>query len=145
MSQLNPENTCAHLINMEIPNITIEDMFKMQKSLQDHLASKGKGPNIDTLSYSQMIDGLIYNFHNVTLEYAELMERLPHKTWKTYTAEQLNGFIDEKHKFEVLYEYMDMFIFLMNMGLMLGIDGELFKKLYYTKNLENFNRQNNGY
>lgn len=145
MSELNPENTCAHLINQEIPDITIEDMFKMQKSLQDFLASKGRAQDLSKMSFKESVNQIIIHYNNVQLEYAELMERLPHKAWKTYTPEQLSGFIDEKQKLEVLYEYIDMFHFFMNIGLCLGIDGELFKKLYYTKNKENFNRQNTGY
>jgi len=81
----------------------------------------------------------------MTLEFAELLERLPFKEWKTYPEERLLGFKDEEDMLETYYEYIDMFHFFMNIGLALGIDGETFEKLYVTKNQENFDRQARGY
>lgn len=143
--ELNPENKCSHLMNQPAPAITIEDMFTMQLQLQNFLAAKGKALNYETATFKQKVDNLSVQWRNMTLEFAELLERLPFKEWKTYSPEALENFSDEDLKLEVLYEYIDMFHFFLNMGLCLGIDGETFKKLYYTKNKENFDRQNRGY
>ena len=76
---------------------------------------------------------------------AELLERLPYKEWRAYSPEQLADYISEEHKLETFYEFVDVFHFFLNVGLLLGIDGPTFKRLYYTKNAENFERQNRGY
>lgn len=144
---LNPENKCAHLFAQEVDltKITIEEMFRMQKSLQDNLAFKGKALDYDEATFMQRVRDLDKQWRNMNLEMAELLERLPYKEWKSYTNEQKAGFTSEEQRLEVLYEYIDVFHFFMNVGLALGIDGDTFKRLYATKNLENFARQARGY
>lgn len=144
---LNPENKCANLFKEDIPKLSnpVVDMFNMQASLQKHLAEKGRAVNYDTATHKEKINDISVQWRNMTLEFAELLERLPFKEWKTYPEETLNGFKDDEDKLETYYEYIDMFHFFMNMGLALGIDGETFEKLYVSKNAENFARQARGY
>jgi len=144
---LNPENTCSHLFNDNIKKLDnpIVDMFNMQLSLQRHLAEKGRALNYDTASHKEKVNDISNQWRNISLEFAELLERLPFKEWKTYSPEQLAGFKDDADKLETYYEYIDMFHFFMNIGLALGIDGDTFEKLYVTKNQENFDRQARGY
>lgn len=143
---LNPENKCAHLFKdvkkLEDP---VVDMFNMQASLQKHLADKGRAVDYPNATHKERIDDISVQWRNMTLEFAELLERLPFKEWKSYPEETLNGFKDEEDMLETYYEYIDMFHFFMNMGLALGIDGETFEKLYVSKNAENFDRQARGY
>ena len=143
---LNPENKCAQLFK-DTPklNDSIVDMFKMQRSLQDTLAKTGRAIDLETATHKEKINDISAQWRNMTLEFAELLERLPFKEWKTYPAETLNGFKDDEDMLETYYEYIDMFHFFMNIGLNLGIDGETFEKLYVTKNKENFDRQARGY
>lgn len=145
--RMNPENKCAHLFNqpVDLSKMTIEEMFKMQRSLQDHLAERGKALNYGTASFQERVDDVTRQWRNINLEMAELIERLPFKEWKSYSPEQRAGFASEEQRLEVLYEYIDVFHFFMNVGLALGVDGETFKKLYATKNKENFDRQARGY
>lgn len=145
--ELNPENKCAQLFKDDIPKLDnpVVDMFNMQASLQKHLAEKGRAVDYDTASHKQRIDDISVQWRNMTLEFAELLERLPFKEWKTYPEEILKGFKDKEDMLETYYEYIDMFHFFMNMGLALGIDGETFEKLYVSKNAENFERQARGY
>ncbi len=142
---VNPENKCSHLFNqkVDLSKITIEEMFKMQKSLQDHLAAKGKALDYDTASFREKVSDITIQWRNMNLEMAELIERLPFKEWKTYKTEDFQQ--TEEERLETLYEYIDIFHFFMNVGLALGIDGDTFKKLYVTKNKENFDRQARGY
>lgn len=144
---LNPENKCSHLFSQEVDlsKISIDEMFKMQKSLQDHLASNGRALAYDAASFMQKIQDISVQWRNMNLEMGELLERLPYKEWKTYTTEQKSNFTSEEQRLEVLYEYIDVFHFFMNVGLALGIDGETFRRLYATKNKENFDRQAKGY
>lgn len=145
MSEINPENKCSHLFNQEVELPTIAEMFEMQKSLQDHLAIKGKALDYDFASFKQRVDDISTQWRNMNLEMSELLERLPYKEWKTYPERSLEGFKSEEDKLETYYEYIDVFHFFMNVGLALGIDGETFRKLYATKNKENFDRQERGY
>lgn len=143
---LNPENKCSHLFK-NVPKLDnpIVDMFNMQLSLQNHLAEKGRALNYKEASFKERIDDISRQWRNMTLEFAELLERLPFKEWKTYSDNQLLDFESEEAKLETYYEYIDMFHFFMNIGLALGIDGETFEKLYVSKNKENFDRQERGY
>lgn len=147
MESLNPENKCSHLFDQEVDltSLTIDDMFKMQKHLQDSLAKKGRALNYDTATFAEKVRDITTQWRNMNLEMAELLERLPYKEWKTYTDEQKQGFSSNEQRLEVLYEYIDVFHFFMNVGLALGIDGETFRRLYGTKNKENFDRQARGY
>lgn len=144
---LNPENKCSHLFSQEVDlaKVTIDEMFKMQKSLQDNLAGKGRALDYDRSDFQAKVRDITTQWRNMNLEMAELLERLPYKEWKSYTAEQKAGFTSEEQRLEVLYEYIDVFHFFMNVGLALGIDGETFRRLYATKNKENFDRQARGY
>ena len=144
---LNPENKCSHLFNQEVEKLEnpVVDMFNMQLSLQRHLAEKGRAVDYDNASFKEKVDDVTVQWRNLTLEFAELVERLPFKEWKTYPEDRLSDYLNEEDKLEVYYEYIDMFHFFMNIGLALGIDGETFEKLYTTKNKENFDRQARGY
>jgi hypothetical protein len=145
MLELNPENKCSHLLNEEAQLPSIEEMFNMQLNLQKFLSARGKSICYETASFKERVDAITTQWRNITLEFAELLERLPFKEWKNYSPEQLENFLNEEEKLEVLFEYIDMWHFFMNIGLLLKIDGETFKKLYYLKNKENFDRQNRGY
>lgn len=145
---MNPENKCSHLFSQDTSMFDsgpLGQMFKMQKLLQDSLSEKGKGINIDKACFVEKVNQISMEWKNISLEMAELLERLPHKSWKSYTDEQLTGFLSEEDKLETWYEYIDMFHFFLNIGLLLGITSEDFIKLYFTKNKENFDRQGRGY
>jgi dimeric dUTPase (all-alpha-NTP-PPase superfamily) len=149
MSELNPENKCAKLWNVDEDteedmndpsNDWLEQIFEMQWSLQKRVNS-----NPDDMTFQERTQFIMQNWNFLSCEYAEMLERLPFKTWKNYSPEQKEGFIDEEHKLEVWYEWCDMLHFFINMGLALGINGPDAFKLYYTKNRENFARQDRGY
>jgi dimeric dUTPase (all-alpha-NTP-PPase superfamily) len=123
---------------MENPIIT---MFKMQLELQQHLAKTGRAIDYIEASTEELVKDITIQWRNLTLEFAELLERLPYKEWKTYNRYELTY----EEKLEVWYEYIDMFHFFLNIGLALGIDGVAFERLYITKNKENFDRQTRGY
>lgn len=144
---LNPENKCAHLYNQKVERLqkSLAEIFDMQASLQKDLAARGKSINYTVEKFDVCIRDITIQWRNLTLEFAELMERLPYKEWKTYQDDAKEGFVSEEHKLEVWYEYADMFHFFINMGLALGINGDTLEKLYVTKNKENFDRQKRGY
>lgn len=141
---INPENKCSHLINEECQIPTIQEMFNMQKALQEHLASKGRAADIHSHP-SERLKDISVQWRNLTLEFAELLERLPYKEWKTYTSDDWHNAFSDENFLETKFEYIDMWHFFMNIGLLLGINGDEFSKLYYLKNKENFARQERGY
>jgi dimeric dUTPase (all-alpha-NTP-PPase superfamily) len=140
------ENKCAHLLEKAPAKpISIQEMFDLQKKLQDFLAEKGKAVDLNKASFKDKVDDITVQFRNLTTEFAELLDRLPYKEWKSYPSEQLSGWLSDEQKVETMFEYIDMFHFFLNIGLCLGIDGEMFMKLYVAKNQENFDRQARGY
>src|ERR1035437_1553345 len=121
------ENTCAHLFDPNLPKLAnpLVDMFKMQLSLQKKLAETGRAIDYDTAPFKVRVDDISDQWRNMNMEMTELLERLPWKRWKTYTPEQLAGFTSDKQMMETYFEYIDVAHFFMNVGLALGIDGEM--------------------
>jgi dimeric dUTPase (all-alpha-NTP-PPase superfamily) len=144
---MNPENKCSHLLDQDIPKLQnpLVDIFNMQASLQKHLAAKGRALDYDNASFKDRVSDISIQWRNFNLEMSELLERLPYKEWKSYTPEQLNGFESVEARLETLMEWVDCLHFFVNIGLALGIDGELAEKLYVAKNKENFDRQEGKY
>jgi dimeric dUTPase (all-alpha-NTP-PPase superfamily) len=118
-------------------------MFELQRKLQDNLATRGKALDFSKATFTDKVKEITTQWRNLTLEFAELLERLPYKEWRTYTVEQCE--LTSEELLEIKYEYIDMFHFFLNIGLCLDINGEEFEKLYVTKNKENFSRQYRGY
>lgn len=136
---MNQQNQCANLkVEGEAP--TIEKMFELQLALQKRI---GNDPT--AMSFMERIQFIKDNWTNLTTEYTELLERLPWKPWKKYTDEQKAGWTSKEQELETKYEFVDMFHFLMNMGLCLGITPTEFAQLYAAKNKENLDRQDRGY
>jgi dimeric dUTPase (all-alpha-NTP-PPase superfamily) len=142
---LNPENKCAQLWNKEIPKLqpgeqSLNKMFEMQLSLQKRL-----GQDFSKMSLEQRTQLIKDNYVYMITEMTELIENLPFKHWKKYNPEQRQDFTSEEQKLETYYEFIDIMHFFMNVGLLLGIDGDTAWRLYATKNAENWARQDRGY
>jgi hypothetical protein len=142
---MNPENKCAKLWNKEVPQLENEDqmlkkMFEMQNSLQLRL-----GQDFSKMNLDERVSLIKENWTALTSEYVELLERLPWKPWKKYSEEQKKDWTSEEQKLETYYEVCDMMHFMINICLLVGVDAETMWKLYYTKNAENFARQDRGY
>ncbi len=148
MTQLNPENKCAHLYDQKInTDLTdfIVDAFRLQSELQKRLSKEGKALDYEHATFSERIQDITTQWRNMNLEMSELLERLPYKEWKNYSDEQKLNWLNREHQLEVWYEYIDVFHFFLNVGLALGISGPVFERLYLTKNKENLDRQDRGY
>ena len=143
---LNGENTCAHLVEgKNIAPPTLREMFEMQLSLQRNMFARGKGIDYENASFKDRVDQLTIQKRNLDTEFVELLERLPWKEWKTYPQESLAGFLSKEQELETKFEFVDMFHFFMNIGLLIGITPEELSTMYYLKNEENFERQKRGY
>lgn len=126
-------------------NNPLVDIFNIQLKLQKQMAEKGRAVDYETASFLDCVQDITIQWRNLNMEMGELLERLPWKEWKSYTPEQLAGIMTDEELLEVFYEYSDVFHFFINIGLALGIDGELLEKLYVSKHQENIDRQNRGY
>jgi dimeric dUTPase (all-alpha-NTP-PPase superfamily) len=144
MSEINPDNKCAQLWNQEVPDLngqqSLNKIFEMQNSLQLRL-----GQDFSKMTLQERTHLIMNNWNYLTGEYVELLERLPFKSWKSYSPEQKVDFQSEEEKLETWYEWCDCLHFFINIGLLLGIDGDTAWKLYAQKNKENFARQDRGY
>ncbi|MFP9216538.1 dUTP diphosphatase, partial [Enterococcus faecalis] len=70
------------------------------------------------------------------------------KKWKARYIEAQEKRIDEmspEDQLEIKFELVDIFHFVLNMFVGLGMNAEEIFKLYYLKNKHNFERQDNGY
>jgi len=141
---LNPENKCCQLYQEDLydqlPGDKLQQIFEMQHNLQ---LRYGKDPN--KMTFKERVDQLTVQWRNLSTEFTELLERLPFKEWKTYSPEQLAGFLGEEHMRECQFEFIDMMHFMVNFAVYLGIDHRTAFNLYASKNAENFARQNRGY
>lgn len=142
---LNPENKCAQLLNKPVPELkygeqSLNKMFEMQKSLQERL-----GYDFNSLTMEQRVAYLKENWIALSDEFSEVLERLPWKPWKKYSPEAKVDWTSEEQKVETQFEIVDAFHFLINMALLVGIDGNTLWKMYAQKNAENFARQDRGY
>lgn len=149
MSQINTQNKCSQLFfNKDVEKLKepLVEIFKMQLSLQQKLSESGKGVDYNSADFKERVSDISVQWRNLTLEFSELLERLPYKEWKTYTKDQLKEPLPgTDESLEIWYEYVDMFHFFINIGLALGINGSTLEHLYVTKNAENFDRQKRGY
>lgn len=142
---INPENKCAHLYRkVEVDN-PLKAMFEAQDKLQRFIASKGKAVDIDTATFRQKVDDITIQFRNLTVEFAEMLERLPFKEWKEYSPEQMSGWVSDEQKLETYYEFCDMWLFFINIARLLGINDQVLTNLYFTKNEEVLKRIENNY
>lgn len=82
--------------------------------------------------------------HAMDDEVSEFRGELPWKHWKMYKKEDL-WYNNEEVKLAAGFELIDILHFLMESFILLGYDWEDIKKLYLVKNIENFNRQEEGY
>lgn len=155
-------NKCAHL---EIPDeyskvfsngeSTLENIFNLQKNIQE----KVYGYDFDELreSLGKVKGFLDWNKHALDDEIHEMYDALggvnSHgnsiwKPWKNKFKEAQNkkfSDLTEEELLELRFEVIDAFHFLINMALVLDIDAKTFFNMYHAKNLENKNRQKNGY
>jgi hypothetical protein len=137
---LHPENKCANLLKdfstIENP---LKEIFERQEQFQISLGRHVSENPEDAIA------SLKENWLYLTLEFAELMDRLPYKHWKKYTNEDYDKAASKENLLECQFELIDMSHFFINMCLAMGINWELFRDLYLSKNKENFDRQKKGY
>lgn len=148
------------LLNGENP---LDTMLSMQNSLQARLALDKPEMNqnpfeLDTAG--KVVDWMRAQKDSIDDEFRELLtslggmsngENAASAVWKSWKKDNLmrrNTKISELSKedqLEIQYEFIDIMHFVLNMANALGLTATDIFALYYTKNAENFRRQDNGY
>lgn len=105
----------------------LQDVLNNQKEFQKRL-----GVDVDTLDFKENCD-LIHTHTNFVIEECiEMLKEMPyHKSWKDYStwdAKKMNEQLDL-----VEQEWTDIFIFLMNVAVLLGLDEKIIFDLYSEK------------
>lgn len=116
---------------------TLDLVLTKQKEFQSKFGYNGAETDIKTVS------SLIHTHSMFAIEELyEMMRELPyHKPWKDYSEWDKEKLVSQ---FETAREeWIDVFIFVMNIGLFLGFDEALIKKMYLEKLGINHERQEN--
>lgn len=135
--------------------VTIDQVFAMQKELQQRFPET---KNIGNQSIAATAKAAQRNWHAFTDEVMEYMDALGgindgigNAGWKYWKADNE---IAKKKKVkrlskgdleELKYEYVDMFHFFINWGLMIGMEGQELLDMYAEKNKINHQRQDENY
>ena len=147
-------NECATLI-IEDTGASLDTCFELQHSLQKKFpetANIGEQTLADTAIAAQR------NLHAFMDEVMEMMDALGgikdgygNGAWKYWkqdykkAKEDTLADLSNRDLLELKFEYVDMFHFFINWGLMLGMTGTELIDMYVSKNKENFERQKRGY
>ncbi|ADG59953.1 gp56 dCTPase [Acinetobacter phage Acj9] len=168
-------NQCSQLVDgidaarQEAENIRfngeqyLDSMIAMQRALQTKLAlekpDRNANPN-NLATAGDQIDWMRKQWDCLSDEFRELLtsfggmssgEKDASGVWKDWKANNLEKRatlikdLSAEDQLEIKFELVDMAHFFLNMVLALDMDAEELFELYYLKNKENFDRQNNGY
>ncbi|AFF28104.1 gp106 [Sphingomonas phage PAU] len=152
---------CSNLkVTQESLDISNGDILTMIFNLQKELQSEVFNFDMKEIrkTVGSMKEFYEWNAEGLRDELSEFrnamggLEKYPNKefwkTWKTKHKECLEReFSDfsEQEILELKFEWIDMFKFLMNLGIMINISPQEIGKMFVAKNEENIKRMNNGY
>lgn len=114
---------------------TLQMILDKQSGFQTKFGYKGEETDIQTVSSLIHTHGMF-----AVEEIFEMLRELPwHKPWKDYSDLERDQIIECFNKGRG--EWIDVFIFVMNMGLFFGFDEDLIEKMYLEKLGINHERQ----
>lgn len=117
----------------------LQAVIDTQKLFQNRL-----GQDVTQMSEEQRTALVKENVYFVTEELHEMARELPHvKSWKDYSQLTKEDIVDKKQKAKE--EFADVFTFLMNIAIALGLSADDIYALYFEKNAINHDRQDSGY
>jgi dimeric dUTPase (all-alpha-NTP-PPase superfamily) len=116
----------------------LEKMFEVQKQLQNRLKTFDKIENEQ--DKQQFINQMTLAIFEETVE---MIKKSPYKNpnYVKFGWKQTQKWDVEMFKMELI----DIFHFMMNLSIVVGMDAEEFFKVYINKNNENHIRQDNNY
>jgi hypothetical protein len=156
----NTDNSCADLPIVDLfseSTNTLQDIMELQKDIQENVY----GYNFEELRnqpIEEMRKFFDWNYHAIQDELRETFDALGGvkdgigngvwKPWKKSNAQiKTMKFTDltPSDLLELKYELIDIQHFINNLMLAVGMDAKEVYNLYFAKNAENRNRQNNNY
>lgn len=134
------------------------DTLEMCWNHQKYMQEKVYGYDFSTITIGEIVDFCMMNKHAIEDEMGEFMDALggiddgvgnaAWKPWKSANKEIRSKRIadlTEADKKELKMEFVDMFHFFMNFGIIIGMDAREVYNMYFAKAKENVQRQNNSY
>jgi dimeric dUTPase (all-alpha-NTP-PPase superfamily) len=127
------------------------DPLAVQAKLQDRILLRFPDSPVlaaeGTVGEAAMVAYL--NAMAVNVELGELLDHIPEwKWWKGVGADASLTAYDEEHDgavTEAKYELVDALHFILNIAIALGMDWQELMDIFYTKQSENFDRQDRSY
>lgn len=149
------QNNCHDLKVEYLHSPDLDLLVKSQMRLQQRIDPNFHHPDESLASIAEF---LMKNKHALEEEINETLNALggthdgigsaAWKWWKkdNQKAKEMKiSDLSERDLLELKYEIVDQFHFFMNQMIKVGMTGSELFSLYFTKNKENFNRQENGY
>lgn len=113
-------------------------LFKMQQDLQ-----KFYRKDYENLSLEERAKFVRDNWSYLTTEMGELFNAIPYfKYWKDHKGKTT---LTREERMNILFEYVDILHFVLNIAVYLGLTSEEIIKGYIVKNRENRERKKRGY
>ena len=156
------QNRCADL-KIETASDSLAEIFEVQRALQTEYVEKRAIGKVTPATLGEIYDTIRDNKIALDDEFKELVDALPgvhdggmsaskrSGLWKRWKSDneairdlELSQ-LSTADRTELEFEYCDMFLFFINIGLALGIDGTRLGELYKAKTGENFSRIERGY
>lgn len=149
----NQDNKCSDLIISKIEFNQWDQIFEMQKSLQEFL-----GYDFKNMSLKEISEFFLFNKHALEDEMGEMMDALGgvndgigSAVWKKWKKDNLEthllsiNSLSKRDRKELLMEIVDIFHFVINFPIACGFTGSEIANAYIAKNKENVERQKRGY
>lgn len=123
------------------------DPIESQRTLQQLIHEKNGGLYLDrpAVKMGELADRITAQDLNIRQEMAELIDGLPWKPWSTRHREARAEPMDPELTVELKFEVIDVFHFVLNLAIALGMSWDEFMTIYHTKQIENRARQERGY
>jgi len=122
--KVNPDNKCAQLYkSIPFNHDALNIMLGMQNDLQIMYGKKRKSTTPETKDATKRIRESIYHFSCFVTEYFEMWDTIKNAKVAIDKAEQKDKVeLEKKYELEIQYEVIDMWHFLMNVFLYLGVN-----------------------
>ena len=132
------ETQKCNKVDLSTVQVSAEESLGMQKLLDLQRSFGQKFCNFNELTTEQRVEWTKEFVLCMQQEIAELIEQTPWKHWKDYSNFKIDNM-------ELKYELIDILHFWLSLCLVWGVDGQEIMKIYFSKNKQNFKRQEDGY
>lgn len=128
----------------KIPNMDADIFVQYAKSDAVNLANNvSQGDFHSIMKVGASYDNIKLQWSNICDKVGWMIDKSPFKTWKTYEKDVSIG---EEELNQINSIFSDVIREFVKLGATIGVESfDIFTKLYFAKNQENFDRQNKGY